>query len=177
MERFDALRAMRPPMDAPFAEADPRQWLATEDGLALAPARAPLDVVYIDGFTGNTVIGIDKEELHAAQPVRLDLALGVPSLRACHTDRIGDTINYAAVRSALHTLLATHHVQLLEALAEQIAQLMIGQFGAHWVRVSLSKPAKFADVAAVGVLIERRRDAARNSWGAWGSLGEGLVPD
>jgi dihydroneopterin aldolase len=176
MERFDAIRAMRAPMDAPYAERDP-QWLATDDGLAFAPARVALDIVYIEGFTGNTVIGIDKEELHAAQPVRLDLAVGVPSLRACHTDCIADTVNYAAVRTALHTLLATHKVQLLEALAEQIAQLMIGEFGAHWVRVSLSKPAKFDDVTAVGVLIERRRDAVRHRWGAWGSLGEGLIPD
>jgi 7,8-dihydroneopterin aldolase/epimerase/oxygenase len=176
MERFDAIRAMRRPIDTSFADRE-QQPLAGDDGVAFAPARVALDIVYIEGFTGSTVIGIDEQELHTAQPVRLDLALGVPSLRACHTDRIGDTINYAAVRTALHTLLATHNVQLLEALAEQIAQLMIARFGAHWVRVSLSKPAKFDDVSAVGVLIERRRDAARNSWSAWGSLGEGLVPD
>ena len=48
-------------------------------------------------------------------------------------------------------------MRLLEALAETIAQLLIAEFGAHWVRVSLAKPAKFADLAAVGVQIERRR--------------------
>lgn len=122
-----------------------------------AVPRAALDIVYIEGFVAQTVIGIDKDELHEPQPVQMDLSIGLPSLRACETDQIGDTINYAAVRAELHTLLATHKVQLLEALAERIAQLLIARFGAHWVRVKLCKPEKFDDVAAVGVIIERRR--------------------
>ncbi|MFC0400219.1 dihydroneopterin aldolase [Paraburkholderia rhizosphaerae] len=152
---------------------------AADDALTRVPARVALDIVYIEGFTGQTVIGIDAPELHTTQPVRLDLAIGVPRLRACDTDRIGDTVDYSAVRTALHTLLATHKVQLLEALAEQVAQLIIGTFGAHWVRVSLSKPAKFDDVTAVGVLIERTRtrSEARSLWGRCASLGEGLIPD
>src|ERR1700757_512510 len=56
---------------------------------------AALDIVYIEGFVAQTVIGIDAGELHEPQPVQLDLAIGVPSLRACETDRIDDTINYA----------------------------------------------------------------------------------
>jgi dihydroneopterin aldolase len=138
------------PMPAPADREEP----------AAAP-RAALDIVYIEGFVAQTVIGIDTEELHEPQPIQLDLSIGVPSLRACETDQIGDTINYAAVRAELHTLLATHKVQLLEALAERIAQLLIARFGAHWVRVKLCKPAKFDDVAAVGVIIERRRGDSR----------------
>jgi 7,8-dihydroneopterin aldolase/epimerase/oxygenase len=69
-------------------------------------------------------------------------------------------------------------VRLLEALAETIAQLLIAEFGAHWVRVSLAKPAKFADLAAVGVQIERRRgDGPATGIAPYASLGEGLVPN
>jgi len=116
----------------------------------------PMDIVYINGFTAQTVIGIDASELHDPQPVRLDLAIGMPSIRACSTDRIEDTINYAAVHDALALLMTTHGVQLLERLAEKVAQLLIEDFGAHWVRVSLAKPAKFDDVDSVGVVIERK---------------------
>jgi 7,8-dihydroneopterin aldolase/epimerase/oxygenase len=136
-----------------------------------------MDVVYIEGLTGNTVIGIDKSELHEPQPVRMSLAIGVPNLKACVTDKIEDTVNYAAVREAVLGLLASHRVQLLEALAERIAQLVIADFGAHWVRVSLAKPAKFADVEAVGVVIARRRSAAYKASPvslAW--IGRGYVP-
>jgi 7,8-dihydroneopterin aldolase/epimerase/oxygenase len=139
-----------------------------------------MDIVYIEGLTGQTVIGIDTSELHDAQPVRMSLAIGVPSLRACVTDRIEDTINYAAVREAILALLASHGVQLLEALAERIAQRVLADFGAQWVKVSLAKPAKFDDVDAVGVVIERRRAVSDTSKPgavslAW--IARGYVPE
>ncbi|MDR5783044.1 dihydroneopterin aldolase [Caballeronia sp. LZ065] len=140
-------------------------------------ARDVMDIVYIEGLTGQTVIGIDSSELHEPQTVRMNLAIGVPCVRACQTDRIEDTVNYAAVREAIHGLLASHGVQLLEALAERIAQMVIRDFGAHWVRISLAKPAKFDDVEAVGVAIERRRVAEARPAGpvslAW--IGRGYV--
>jgi dihydroneopterin aldolase len=142
------------------------------------PAR--MDIVFIENFIGQTVIGIDSSEQHVLQPVRMNLAIGVAAIRACTTDRIEDTINYAAVRSALHALLASHGVHLLEALAEAVARLLITGFGAHWVRVSLAKPAKFDDVAAVGVQIERRRGdiAQAGAEPAWyASLGAGSIPN
>ncbi|MFL9961858.1 dihydroneopterin aldolase [Paraburkholderia sediminicola] len=139
-----------------------------------------MDIVFIENFIGQTVIGIDRSEQHVPQPVRMNLAIGVPAIRACSTDRIEDTVNYAAVRGALLALFESHRVRLLEALAEHIAQLLIADFGAHWVRVSLAKPAKFDDVAAVGVQIERRRsDPPAEGAGLVGyaSLGRGLVPN
>ncbi|WP_244816596.1 dihydroneopterin aldolase [Caballeronia sp. Lep1P3] len=144
------------------------------DTLPATVEHAAMDIVYIEGMTGHTVIGIDKSELHDAQPVRLSLAIGVPSLRACTTDCIDDTVNYAAVREAIHGLLASHGVQLLEALAERIAQMVIADFGAHWVRVTLAKPAKFADIEAVGVVIERRRASSADAGLGW--FGLGYVP-
>jgi 7,8-dihydroneopterin aldolase/epimerase/oxygenase len=144
-----------------------------------AGEHAAMDIVYIEGLTGQTVIGIDASELHDPQTVRMSLAIGVPCLRACVTDRIEDTVNYAAVREAVHALLASHRLQLLEALAERIAQLAIADFGAHWVRVALAKPAKFDDVDAVGVVIERRRGAAdtpRNGAVSLAWIGRGYVP-
>ncbi|CAB3683145.1 dihydroneopterin aldolase [Paraburkholderia rhynchosiae] len=153
-----------------------------------APSEAPLagtlpgrmDIVFIENFIGQTIIGIDSSELHVPQSVRMNLAIGVPAIRACTTDCIEDTINYAAVRSALHALLESHGVRLLEALAEAVARLLITDFGAHWVRVALAKPAKFDDVAAVGVQIERQRSDMRkavNGLAGYASLGEGLIPN
>src|ERR1700738_4622334 len=86
-----------------------------------AVSDVPMDVVYIKGFTAHTVIGIDVSELRDPQPVRINLTIGVPSIRACATDRIEDTVNYAAVHDALHGLLATHGVQLLERVAGKIS--------------------------------------------------------
>ena len=127
-----------------------------------APTEA-LDVIFIEGLVGHTVIGIHASELHQTQPLMIDLHAGVPRARACDSDRIGDTIDYGVVRERLHRLLAEHRVQLLEAFAENVADILIGEFGAHWVRVKVAKPRKFDDVAAVGVQIERRAPVRESS--------------
>ena len=114
-----------------------------------------LDIIFIEGFTGETVIGIHDSELHRPQPVVIDVHAGVPRVLACSTDRIGDTIDYSAVHERLRRLLREHRLQLLEAFAQAIAELLIEDFGAVWVRVKVVKPKKFDDVAAVGVVIER----------------------
>ncbi|HTT09809.1 MAG TPA: dihydroneopterin aldolase [Burkholderiaceae bacterium] len=137
----------------------------------------PLDVIFIEGLQAQTVIGIHQNELHRPQPVRLDIAAGIPRSLACRTDRIGDTIDYSLLRTALLELLATHRLKLLEALAEEMAHLALEEFGAHWVRVVLTKPAKFDDLAAVGVAIERRREVrAREPASVLTLIGSGMVP-
>ena len=140
----------------------------------------PMDIIFIEGFTGETVIGIDPQELHDPQPVEIDLWAGLPRSRACETDAIHDTIDYGKVHGALQALLKNHGVQLLEALAETIAQMLLVDFGAHWVRVALVKPRKFANVKAVGVTIERRRaptgGAPRREGVALALLGAGMFP-
>jgi len=141
-----------------------------------------MDIIFIEGFRGNTVIGICDDELHAPQPVRIDLSAGLPRSLACSTDRISDTIDYGAVRAALRELLETHRFQLLEAFAEEIAKLLLSRFGAHWLRVRVTKPGKFDDVEGVGVIIERHRastehPAPRRAAEVLHLLGTGLIPD
>ena len=150
---------------------------------AIAPREAPqdaLDLIFIEGLQGRTVIGIHASELHSPQTVRIDLQAGVPRAHACDTDRIGDTIDYGAVRERLHRLLAEHRLQLLEAFAEAIADILLREFGAAWVRVKVSKPRKFDDLEAVGVQIERRAPVGPSSTARGGAMlrliGSGMVP-
>jgi dihydroneopterin aldolase len=143
---------------------------------------APMDLIFIEGLTGETVIGIHESELHEPQPIRVDLYAGLPRSRACDTDRIGDTIDYAVVRERLHRLFAQHDVQLLEALAETIAEILVCEFGAQWVRVVAAKPKKFDDLNAVGVAIERRVEdfdcppSRQRGALVLSMIGEGMVP-
>lgn len=122
-----------------------------------AAGSEPLDLIFIEGYTGHTVIGIHDTELHRPQPVVIDVCAGVPRPRACDTDDIRHTIDYGELRRRLKQLMVDHGVQLLEAFAEQVAQVALYEFGAHWVRVRVAKPRKFEDTEAVGVMIERRR--------------------
>lgn len=163
-----ALPAMSLPPSAPRpdAQADP----------------APLDLIFIEGFRGETVIGIHESEFHRPQPLVIDIQAGLPRSRACDTDQIADTIDYGVVRERLHGLLRDHGVTLLEAFAEKIAQMLLVDFRAAWVRVKVVKPQKFEDVQAVGVQIERWSSAAQGPGQAPRSaqvlrwIGSGMVP-
>jgi dihydroneopterin aldolase len=157
------------PMSTPLATA------AADRPLARPAFEDALDLVFVDGLVVDTVIGIDPNELHLPQPLAIDVCAGVPRARACATDRIADTIDYGALRARLVRLAAEHRVQLLEALAEQVAHIALFEFGAHWVRVRVAKPRKFADTAAVGVMIERRRDVPPER-PTLTLIGAGLVP-
>ncbi|MEY8879763.1 MAG: dihydroneopterin aldolase [Leptothrix sp. (in: b-proteobacteria)] len=116
-----------------------------------------MDLIFIEGYVGHTVIGIHVSELHDTQPLVIDVTAGLPRSRACATDAIADTIDYGVVRDRLDALMLDHGVTLLEALAERIARLLLVDFRAAWVRVKVVKPRKFDNVQAVGVQIERSR--------------------
>jgi dihydroneopterin aldolase len=141
----------------------------------------PMDLIFIEGFRGQTVIGIREGELHVPQPLVIDVHAGVPHARACATDLIVDTIDYSEVHERLVRLLAEHRIQLLEAFAEAIAAILLDEFGASWVRVKVVKPHKFDDVQAVGVQIERHAPARPTPKPGYGAtvlnfLGSGMVP-
>ncbi len=141
---------------------------------------ASLDLIFIEGFVGETVIGIHDSELHRPQPVVITVHAGLARARACDTDRIADTIDYGVVCERLRRLLVEHRLQLLEAFAEAIAEIVIGEFGASWVRVKVVKPNKFSDVAAVGVQIERLapapEDRPSRATAVLHLIGSGMVP-
>lgn len=145
-----------------------------------APETSALDLIFIEGLRGDTVIGIHDNELHRPQPLLIDVVAGVPHARACDTDQIVDTIDYSVVRTRLHQLLANHHLKLLEAFAEAIADMLLDEFGAAWVRVKVVKPHKFDDVQALGVQIERsarpKPPASGRSAAVLQLLGSGMVP-
>jgi len=147
------------------------------------PATEPLDLIFIEGLSGQTVIGVHESELHRPQPLVIDLYAGVPRARACETDRIADTIDYGVVRERVVRLLREHRLQLLEAFAEAVAGILIHEFGARWARVKVVKPNKFDDVRGVGVQIERfasddESDARRSHRGAavLRLIASGMVP-
>jgi dihydroneopterin aldolase len=167
------LHASLPPLRA-------RGHTASAPGAATEPA-LPLDLIFIEGLRGQTVIGIHESELHQAQPLVIDVHAGVPRARACDTDQIADTIDYGAVRERLLRLLQDHRLQLLEAFAEAIARVLLDEFGASWVRVKVAKPHKFEDVQAVGVQIERHAAMVRPQQPGHGAtvlhfLASGMVP-
>lgn len=114
-----------------------------------------MDIIYLHGVKAKTLIGVYEWERVAPQVVEVDLEIGIPSPRACHSDQLVDTIDYAKVVDRLRAELAEQHFLLLEALAEHLAQDIMGAFGAPWIRVSVTKLGILHEVGRVGVTVER----------------------
>ena len=114
-----------------------------------------MDIIFIDDFRVSTLIGIYPREKVMPQPVEMSLQIGTSTLGAGMSDEIGDTINYAEVVERLRTELEAKHFNLLEKLAEHVARIILDEFGARWVRVSIAKLGMMRGVRRVGVVIER----------------------
>ena len=114
-----------------------------------------MDIIFIDELRLSTLIGIYPRERVVPQTVEMSLQIGTSTASAGASDDIVDTIDYAVVVERLRSELASQHFNLLEKLAEYVAGLLMEQFGARWVRVSIAKLGMMRGVKRVGVIIER----------------------
>jgi dihydroneopterin aldolase len=115
------------------------------------------DIVFIEDLRIQTVIGIYDWEREITQTVSLDLEMEFDIRRAGNTDRIEDTLDYKAVAKRLIAFVEASEFQLVEALAEQCAQIVLEEFPVGRVRLKLSKPGAVRGSSAVGVIINRTR--------------------
>ena len=114
-----------------------------------------MDTIFISELRLDILIGVYDWERQVPQSVQFDLEIGIPQGRAAHSDRLADTIDYAAVTRRVEASLRENHFGLLERVAEHIAELIEREFGAPWVRVSVTKLAPLKNVKRLGVIIER----------------------
>jgi dihydroneopterin aldolase len=114
-----------------------------------------MDIIFINDFRLNIRLGIYDWERVTPQTVQFDLEIGIPASRAAHSGAIADTVDYAKVVSRIEESLNGIHVALVEKLAEQVADLVIGEFRAPWVKVSIAKLGALKNVKRLGVTIER----------------------
>ncbi|WP_301102454.1 dihydroneopterin aldolase [Propionivibrio sp.] len=114
-----------------------------------------MDIIFIDDLHLSTLIGIYPREKAVPQTVEISLQIGISTAGAGASDDVGDTINYAVVVDRLRNELETRHFNLLEKLAEYVATLLLEEFGATWVRVSIAKLGVMRGVRRIGVVIER----------------------
>jgi dihydroneopterin aldolase len=76
---------------------------------------------------------------------------------AAQNDDIEQTIRYDAVIDRIRAELAMRHFNLLETLGEYVIGLLLNEFGAPWVKISIAKMGIMKGVRRVGVQIERSR--------------------
>ena len=114
-----------------------------------------MDIIYLRDLRIGTVIGIYDWERKMKQTIILDLEMGTDIRKAAQSDNIEDTLNYKAVAKRLISFVSESEFELVEALAEKIAEIILTEFNVPWVKLSLNKKGAVRDVRDVGVIIER----------------------
>ena len=116
-----------------------------------------MDIIFIRDIKLETLIGAYEFERRQPRTLQVNIEIGRPSIRACKTDKLADTIDYAAVVDLVKDTFASHTFHLLEPLAETIAELILHRFDAQWTRIEVSKAGVVPNARDVGVRIERNR--------------------
>ncbi|MDD3884513.1 MAG: dihydroneopterin aldolase [Gallionella sp.] len=114
-----------------------------------------MDIIFLRDLRVDTLIGVYDWEKRVPQTLQIDLDIAVPDNQAAQTDDIKDALNYADVVRDIQRALASRHFNLIETLAETIAQMLLNDFKTPWVRVSIAKLNAIRGSKMVGISIER----------------------
>ncbi len=115
-----------------------------------------MDFIFIEDMRVEAHVGIYPRERAAPQTLEISLTFGVPD-EAARDDDIAKTIDYAVVIDRVRKELAERHFNLLETLGEYVIALMLDEFHAPWIKISIAKVGIAKGVRRVGVQIERSR--------------------
>jgi dihydroneopterin aldolase len=127
--------------------------------LAAAPRK-----MFIRDLVLAASIGVHPHEHAAPQRVRINLDLTIDdqadqktSRPAIGRDDLSRVVDYEAIVTRARAIVTTGHVQLVETLAERLAETCLIDPRVAAARVRVEKLDVFPDAAAAGVEIERRR--------------------
>ena len=136
--------------------------------LLLLPGGIPADRIALRGLTAKGHHGVFDHERENGQDFTVDITLHTKTARAAASDDLAQTISYADVADQVIGIITGEPVDLIETLAERIADAALAT-GALAVDVTVHKPSApiphdFTDAAVsirrLGVLLRPPKPAA-----------------
>jgi len=118
-----------------------------------------MDWIFIRDLPLDTCIGVFAWEQAIEQRLFLDVDLAWDISLAAQTDDLACALDYSAVAASLQVWAKTFNCQLIERLAEHLAQNLLRAFNTPRVRLTLYKPGAIPAARTLGVSIERTRGA------------------
>ncbi len=117
-----------------------------------------MDTIFLHDLRVETIVGVGDWERKIRQTVSIDLEMGADIRRAAESDSIDDTLNYKLVAKRVQQFVAESSFQLVETLAERIAEIVLKEFDVPWVEVRVNKPGAIRGARDVGVKIRREKN-------------------
>jgi dihydroneopterin aldolase len=119
--------------------------------------------MFIRDLVLTASIGVYPHEHAAPQRIRINLDLSIADDGAAKTSRaavgqddLSRVVDYEALINRVRAMVAAGHVQLVETLAERLAEACLTDERILIARVRVEKLDIFADATSAGVEVERR---------------------
>jgi dihydroneopterin aldolase len=109
-------------------------------------------------------IGVHDYEKHARQEVSISVWMFVPDVAGRLSDDLADHVSYSdVVAKVKERAKSMAHVNLVETLAEEIAQFAFADSRVESVIVDVRKTEIVPEARRVGVIIRRERSSSRGT--------------
>ncbi|MDO5722709.1 MAG: 2-amino-4-hydroxy-6-hydroxymethyldihydropteridine diphosphokinase [Actinomycetaceae bacterium] len=129
------------------------------------PRSSQYDMIRIVGLSAHGRHGVYPTERENGQPFRVDVTMYVDTRRAADADELVHTVDYSKVAQTVAEILSGPPVNLIETLAQKVADAVLAFPGVEIAEVEVHKPyapleCEFSDVT---MTIRRERKDVKNS--------------
>ena len=114
--------------------------------------------IFMRGLRVEAFIGVHPHEYERQQPIVIDVELDMTGMALPKEDRLHETLDYAMVAENARRIALDTHVQLVETLADKIANWALAadpRVTAAAVRIAKPRALDMADEAGVEVIKRR----------------------
>jgi 7,8-dihydroneopterin aldolase/epimerase/oxygenase len=123
----------------------------------------PPDVIEIRGIRGFGRHGVFDHERADGQEFSVDVRLELDTRTAAASDRLTDTVDYGAVAEQVHAAIENDPVDLIETLAQRIADLCLADRRVTGAAVTIHKPSAPISVPFDDVVLTVHRNPGESS--------------
>ena len=115
------------------------------------PRDEPRDELRVTGIECFGYHGVFEHERREGQVFVVDLTLGLDTAPAAASDDLRDTVDYGSLVAAVKLAVEGDPVDLIETLAQRLADVCLRDVRVQWARITVHKPdapieASFGDV-------------------------------
>jgi FolB domain-containing protein len=116
-----------------------------------------MDRIFVNDLLIRGVIGISEREREQPQDILVNIVIYTDIHKAGETDNVDDSVNYRTVAKKVLAHVEKVQRYTVEALATDIADLVLGEPHVEKVQVRVEKPGAVRFSKSVGVEIERSK--------------------
>ncbi|RJP26064.1 MAG: dihydroneopterin aldolase [Candidatus Abyssobacteria bacterium SURF_5] len=98
------------------------------------------DKIILKGMLFSASVGVSDWERDVPTSLEVDLELQADLQKACMSDNLHDTINYSELYDLVGETVGSRHHNLLESLAQEIADGVLKQHACRSVIIRIRKP-------------------------------------